>query len=115
MIGAKRSGLNDPAERIAHGLETLRVLAEDGANLALPRLVTHSFTGKGEGLEFAAIALKGSGYAIEQPDEETVFAEAMTVTDEGWLREAMAILCRVADHFGVEYEGWEAQADQALN
>lgn len=106
---------NDPAEMVAIGLERLGVLATDGNDMTRPRLTTHSFSGHADAIDQVAVALRHAGFATEIDDDDArdVSAQAMTVTDEPWLREAMVILCRVADRFGVTYEGWEALADQS--
>lgn len=105
---------NDPAEMVAIGLERLGVLVTDGNDLTRPRLTTHSFSGHADAIDQVAVALRHAGFATElEEGDRDVTAQAMTVTDEPWLREAMTILCRVADRFGVTYEGWEALADQS--
>jgi len=102
---------NDADEQIAAGLETLRLLGEQGCDLARARLVTHSFTGHEDQLEMLGASLKGTGYTVEPDGERGLTASTLSVIDDGWLRESMAILCRVADYFSVDYLGFEALAD----
>lgn len=105
-----RGVANDPAERIAEGLERLAGLISDGADLTQRRLVIHSFSGHADSLEQVGVAMKHSGYTIKQEGSD-LDASTLTLVDEGWLREAMVILCRVADRFEVTYDGFEVQAD----
>lgn len=106
-----RAAANDPAERVAAGLERVALLASDGADLTRKRRVTHSFSGHPEQIEQVAVAMRHSGYETSQNGGD-LEASAMTEVNEGWLREAMIILCRVADRFEVSYDGFEVQSDQ---
>lgn len=102
---------NDPKEQVARGLEQLRDLVSGGANLTAPRMATHGFSGDTDALEALGYALRQSGYQIEPVEDGELTARAYGVVDEPWLREAMVILCRVADRFSVQYEGWTAADD----
>lgn len=105
--------VNDPKERVNDGLDKLAMLAADGSDLGRPRLVTHSFSGSGEGLEQMEVALRHVGYTVQGDGDGDLTAEATMVINEPWLRESMTILCRVADRFGVTYHGFEAHADRS--
>jgi Regulator of ribonuclease activity B len=105
-----RGVANDPAERIADGLERLALLIGDGADLSRKRLVTHSFSGHADQIEQVAVAMRHSGYTVTD-EGRSLEASAQTLVDEAWLREAMIILCRVADRFEVTYDGFEVQSD----
>lgn len=106
-----KGGVNDPAEQVNRGLEQLRDLAAGGAALAEPRLTTHGFSGDDDQLEALRYALRQSGYQVEPIEDGELTARAYGVVDEPWLREAMVILCRVADRFSVQYDGWTAADD----
>ena len=102
---------NDPADHIAAGIEQLRDLIASGADLAHARTSIHVFAGDGFQLEMLGTALAGTGYTITAQGEGELQAETFAVVDEPWLREAMPILCRVADYFKVTYRGWTPAPD----
>jgi Regulator of ribonuclease activity B len=107
----RNSERNDVDHHVTAGLETLRLLTDQGCDLSRPRLTTHSFSGGADALDMLGVSLRGTGYTVEESDGGTLTASTLSVVDEGWLRESMRILCRVADYFGVDYLGWEAHAD----
>lgn len=102
---------NDPKELVERGLEQLRDLIEGGADLASPRMAVHGFSGDADALEALGYALRQSGYQVEPVEDGELTARAYGIVDEPWLREAMLILCRVADRFSVQYDGWSAPDD----
>lgn len=113
MLEAQRAGQrdNDPAEHVERGLQTLAELVANGDRLDEPRLSSHAFSGPPEQLESLSYALRQVGYTIDSMEGRTLSAHVYAPVDEPWLREAMVILCRVADTFEVTYDGWTATTD----
>jgi hypothetical protein len=101
---------NDVREHVQAGLERIRELQAQGANLTEPRWQSHRFMGHPESLESLSVALRHAGYTVNLEDDNLI-AHSFAVVDEPRLRENFAILCRVADHFEVALAGWSAASD----
>jgi hypothetical protein len=101
---------NEVREHVQTGLERLRELLAEGANLVLPRWQSFHFTGHADSLESLSVALRHAGYTVAQ-EHDGVMATSFAVVDEPRLRENLAIICRVANHFDVVFERWRAASD----
>lgn len=87
--------------------ETLSVFAEHGEDFSDTRHVIHFFYGGNfAGLEQELIK---QGYATRLTvNQDGIVAESHEVIGEEWRTTTLADLCRLADRFDVECDGWEA-------
>jgi Regulator of ribonuclease activity B len=88
-------------------IETLKLFTDNGEDMSEIRHVLHYFyDGNFEAL---GNALGELGYSIRPTvDNDGVIAERDEAIGEEWRTTTLIHLCKLANSYGVEYDGWEA-------
>jgi hypothetical protein len=98
---------NDWRQQVLMNEGVFSTLTSSGEDLSDGRHVIHYFyDGDVDGLK---AALREVGYVVSPTNTAPgVIAEIFAVTNRDWSESEMKKMCDLANHFGAEYDGWEA-------